>query len=176
MQATHSKENSGSGAKDFIRQFPIATLITTYHNRPYASHLPFLILDSKDSLILASYLKKVNKQWKHLEFEDALIIFQSPAVSLWDSNLAISSEMEKEEANALHLYGQCNFINERKKAEQVYLNILQDFDENALRTWENSNPLSRDEIFSDVIVFEMKVETIEVVQVPVQSSPNSVSN
>ena len=116
MHLTHSSRQSGSEAIDFIHRYPLATLITSYHNRPYATQLPFLVEKKNDSMVLVSYLDKTNKQWKHLEFEETLAIFQAPPAAIWREDQSKKGEQTTMVAKSLQVFGNCNIVNGKDAA------------------------------------------------------------
>lgn len=177
MQATRSDKYSGSEVIDFVRRCPLASLITSYHNRPYASHIPFLILEAEPCLVLGSYLNKTNKQWKHLEFEDVLLIFQPPASQIWHKELVKPGSITSEGARLLHVYGSCNVVHERAAEEALFVRMLRDFEPDLWQKWQSSTEHDREEILDKFVVFELKVEGAEICHVQLQPTmERSITN
>jgi len=44
--------------------FSFATIITATNNFPVATHLPFVVTVSDNTIILTSHFAKANEQWK----------------------------------------------------------------------------------------------------------------
>lgn len=63
---------------EFIRRYPLGTLITTADNNLQTSYLPFLIEQKGDELYLLTHLARANPQWKDLTQKKALISFRGP--------------------------------------------------------------------------------------------------
>lgn len=63
---------------EFIRRYPLGTLITTADNNLQTSYLPFLIEQKGDELYLLTHLARSNPQWKDVTKKKALISFRGP--------------------------------------------------------------------------------------------------
>jgi transcriptional regulator len=63
---------------DFMRREPFGILVSTHGSKPFATHVPFVTRESGDSLTLALHIAKANPQWRELEGQDVLAIFQGP--------------------------------------------------------------------------------------------------
>lgn len=150
---------SRSLAVDFMRRHPVATLITTNHNSPVASHLPFLIKESADHLKLYSYLSKTNSQWKHLEFEEALVIFQRTLAQ--DRDLTVPTSLAEGDYFSLHVYGDCNIIREQNSVNDLLKMILEKFDQNCFQRWQSLSSDAREDLSNGLIVFEFKVSDLK---------------
>lgn len=64
----------------FIRSHNFGTLISTIESNFFATHLPFLLHEGSDHthLSLSGHMAKANPQWKELEGQEVLVIFQGP--------------------------------------------------------------------------------------------------
>ncbi|MCB0669509.1 MAG: FMN-binding negative transcriptional regulator [Saprospiraceae bacterium] len=169
MDATRSGKSLDMEGLEMIGRNPVGTLITSYHNRPYVSYRPFIIPDGNDPQTLVSFLEKSNKQWKHLEFEDVLALFQPPVSAIWTNKIQKSDEKIK----VVHIYGSCNVIHERTHAQELFLQVLKVHKPDLLQAWTSSNPAGREEMMDKVIVFEMSAEEVAVHRVEVQPENNA---
>ncbi|MFN2392340.1 MAG: FMN-binding negative transcriptional regulator, partial [Pyrinomonadaceae bacterium] len=62
----------------FMRQYNFAALITSKNEIPIATHLPFIVEENSDSVILTSHLARANPQWKNFLCSESLVVFQEP--------------------------------------------------------------------------------------------------
>lgn len=75
----YTREDDRAALLAFMRAHPFATLVTAPGGRPFASHLPLLIDEAGDELLIRSHMARANEQWRHLEDAgEALVIFQGP--------------------------------------------------------------------------------------------------
>nr|WP_262902615.1 FMN-binding negative transcriptional regulator [Pontibacter aydingkolensis] len=98
-------------ADKFMREFSFATLVTIQDNKPFATHLPFVVENRNEQLILQTHVAKQNPQWKDLKAgQEALVIFQEP-------HAYISPALYEKQLNvptwnycAVHAYGKPTII------------------------------------------------------------------
>lgn len=102
-----------------IRQYPLATVVTTMDGKIVANHIPFLLHIDKESKkkFLRAHMSKRNHQLPSLEDNDhVLVIFTSP-----DSYVTPSYYPGKEETHkfvptwdfaSLHVYGHSRVLND----------------------------------------------------------------
>jgi transcriptional regulator len=62
----------------FMRQFSFATIITAKDGHPVVTHLPFIMKNVNEGIVLASHFAKANRQWNDTEENTVLIIFSEP--------------------------------------------------------------------------------------------------
>lgn len=178
MHLTHSSRQSGSEAIDFILRYPLATLITSYHNRPFATQLPFLVETKNDSIVLVSYLDKTNKQWKHLEFEETLAIFQAPPTAIWKDDKGKKGEQTKIAVKSLQVFGNCNIVNGKDAANNLFKEVVEQFDVDLCANWLCATEGEQESILDNVVIFEMKVDDFRMIhtEIAAKSLEESHSN
>lgn len=101
---------------DFMRKYSFATIVTVADGRPTATHLPFIIEQRDDEIVLVSHFAKANHQ--------AVDIFEcTPLVIFTEPHAYISPAYYEKEQNvptwnyiAVHAYGEASRID---NAEQV---------------------------------------------------------
>ncbi|MCX6148081.1 MAG: FMN-binding negative transcriptional regulator [Candidatus Kapabacteria bacterium] len=118
----------------FMRAFPFATLITAKDNLPYATHIPIIIQEDKN-LVLLSHIAKANDQWMDFEESDALIIFQQP-------NAPISPKYYTERLNvptwnyiAVHCYGTIEIIEDDIEIDEILELMINEFTPEFKEKW-----------------------------------------
>ncbi len=62
----------------FIEREPFGILVSTVEGKPFATHAPFVVLQSGESLKLGLHVAKANPQWRELEAQNVLAIFSGP--------------------------------------------------------------------------------------------------
>lgn len=94
----------------FMREHNFAVLITHENGRAEGSHLPFIIEQRENDIILSAHMARANQQWKQFKDADVLVIFSGP-------HAYISPLLYKEKQNvptwnyvAVHAYGKAKII------------------------------------------------------------------
>ncbi|WP_223589154.1 FMN-binding negative transcriptional regulator [Neobacillus bataviensis] len=109
----HFKIEDEETIYDFIEKNSFATLISQHNEEPYATHLP-LILD-KEKKQLYGHFARPNGQWKDIENQKILVIFQGPhcyiSPSWYESNQAVPTWNYV----AIHVYGQMELVEDSQE-------------------------------------------------------------
>ncbi|MEB2777640.1 FMN-binding negative transcriptional regulator [Algoriphagus sp. D3-2-R+10] len=95
----------------FIQKNAFATLVTQISNKPWATHLPFVLDKNKDgNTILSGHVAKANLQWKNLsENQEVLVIFQGPHAYI-SSSWYNHENVPTWNYLAVHVYGKIKLI------------------------------------------------------------------
>jgi len=105
----HFTENNWETLKEFIKHFPLATLITCSKGKIYTSHIPFIFEGNK----LLGHINKDNPQFNHLDKSSLELVFHggdsyiSPAA--FDTEELPTFNFAK-----VHIKGQANFVDENR--------------------------------------------------------------
>ena len=141
----------------YLKRYPFATLVTINHRKPVATHLPFLVSECDGQLCLYSHLPKANKQWKHLEFEESLVIFQEPPVYVSPFSDVGREREETASYQAIHVYGNCKIIHDQKRVFELMERMSLSFENRSLTKWENLSAVDKEDMVAGQVAFEMKV-------------------
>lgn len=63
---------------DFIRRYPLATLITLGSDEIETSYLPFVLEKHEEDIYLVTHLARANPQWKNISQKKFVITFRGP--------------------------------------------------------------------------------------------------
>lgn len=104
----HFKIDNEEILYDFMENNSFATLISQHKGEPYATHLPFTI--HKEEGVLYGHFARPNGQWKDIENQKVLVIFQGPhsyiSPSWYETNKAVPTWNYV----AVHVYGQLEIV------------------------------------------------------------------
>jgi transcriptional regulator len=70
----------------FMQRYSFATIITIANDIPVATHLPFLVKEVGDKLILRSHFAKANPQANQVFDKTSLVVFTEPHAYISPSN------------------------------------------------------------------------------------------
>lgn len=62
----------------FMQQFSFAAIITAKNNYPVATHLPFLVSERNDQILLTSHFARANEHGKDIVDHVNLLVFTEP--------------------------------------------------------------------------------------------------
>jgi transcriptional regulator len=104
----HFKIDDVEKLYDFIEKYSFATVFSQHNEEPYATHLPLLV--NKEDGLLYGHFARPNGQWKDIENQKVLAVFQGPhcyiSPSWYESNPAVPTWNYV----AIHVYGQMEIV------------------------------------------------------------------
>lgn len=113
---------------EMIEKNGFATFFSQHNGRPYATHLP-LTLDRENS-ILYGHFARANGQWKDINNQEILAVFQGPHCYISPSWYETNKAVPTWNYVVVHVYGQIEFIE-----EEVLVKSLNDL----VNNYENPN-------------------------------------
>ncbi|WP_079508831.1 FMN-binding negative transcriptional regulator [Mesobacillus jeotgali] len=116
----HFKLEEEEKIYEFIEKYSFATLYSTHKGEPYATHLPLIL--RKDENALYGHFARPNGQWKDIENQSVLVVFQGPHCYISPSWYEIKDAVPTWNYVAIHLYGRVEIIED----EKVILDSLND--------------------------------------------------
>jgi transcriptional regulator len=105
---------------DFIEKYSFATLFSQHNGEPYATHLPLTL--NKGESALYGHFARPNEQWKDIEYQQVLAVFQGPHSYISPSWYETTMSVPTWNYVSIHLYGKMEIVEDQK----VILNSLND--------------------------------------------------
>jgi transcriptional regulator len=102
------KINNENVIFNLIEENSFATLISQHNGEPYASHLPFVL--NKDERALYGHFARANGQWKDIEKQQVLVIFQGPHCYISPSWYETKDAVPTWNYVAAHIYGEMEIL------------------------------------------------------------------
>lgn len=103
----HFTEKDWASIKSFIELFPLATLITSFDNEIFTSHIPLIFEGDK----LLAHINKDNPQFNHLHDSKVELIFHSGDAYISPSEFE-TDELPTFNYAKVHVKGEATFIDE----------------------------------------------------------------
>jgi transcriptional regulator len=108
----HFQLNDEEMIYDIIEKYSFATLFSHHNGEPYATHLP-LTLD-KDESSLYGHFARPNEQWKDIENQQVLVVFQGPHCYISPSWYETIKAVPTWNYVSIHVYGKMEIIEDQK--------------------------------------------------------------
>ncbi|HEX7755388.1 MAG TPA: FMN-binding negative transcriptional regulator [Niabella sp.] len=147
----------------FIKRFSFGIIVTTdAAGIPVATHLPFLIEEKEDTLLLRSHFAKANLQWKTIRpQEQALIIFSEPHAYISPSNYEKELNVPTWNYIAVHLYGSGTLITDHEQVTEL-LNHTIELYEPAQKTKHDALPEEfKTKMMNGIVAFQIVITDIQ---------------
>jgi transcriptional regulator len=150
-----------AGMLAFMRAHNFAALISSGGQGIVATHLPFVIDEHADSVVLRSHLAKANPHWKLFEpGREALVIFQGPhayiSPQFYDSPLSVPTWNYA----AVHAYG-CPRVLNGNETEAVLRAMIQSFEAAYQARFDDLPADFRRKMINGIVAFEIVASRLE---------------
>jgi len=139
----------------FIKANAFGQLISSIDNRPFVSHIPFLLDEGKKTV--SCHLAKNNPQWKNIENQELLITFQgahdyvSPS---WYSNAGVPTWNYQ----AVHIYGKATLITKNKALATLVETLSNTYESSMQEPWQ---PEYKEAMLKAIIGIEIEITEIQ---------------
>lgn len=145
----------------FMQRYSFATIVTTTDGLPVASHLPFLVKQENDKLILQAHFAKANPQWKQIEGTTSLVIFAEPHAYISPNNYEKIENVPTWNYIAVHAYGKAQVLDGVDQKTELLKHTINTFESAYLKQWEALPEQYRLKMMSGIVAFEIEVTDLQ---------------
>lgn len=145
----------------FMKRFNFGSLITSIDNIPTATHLPFIINEINNDVIITSHLAKANQQWKIIEKQENLVIFTEPHAYVSPAHYDKKENVPTWNYLAVHAYGKGRIIAEEKEVYSVLESMMDSFDPGYKRQWNDLSIKYKSKMAKGIVAFEILVSELQ---------------
>jgi transcriptional regulator len=149
-------------ALEFMRANPFAILISPSERGPLATHLPLLVREMGDKLLLRGHFAKANHHWSIIEQEqDSLTIFHGPHAYISPSLYEVRESVPTWNYATVHVYGKGRVLKDGAEAERVLADLIAQFDPSYYARWQSFSEEYRDKMLRRIVAFEIEATRVE---------------
>lgn len=158
----HHRQDDPAALSAFMQAFPFAALVSDGERGLAATHIPLILTESCDSLVLLGHMAKANPQWRDLAGgNEVMAIFSEPHAYISPANYEPGRWVPTWNYVAVHAYGKPAVVEER----EAKLAVL----DAAIRVTESSYQAEFDAYPDDfvdaklkgIVTFEIAVSRVE---------------
>jgi transcriptional regulator len=150
-----------SEAVSFMQRYSFATLIGVHGNLPIATHLPFVVEQQGDEVVLSSHLARANHQSDDLTSGTSLVIFTEP-------HAYIAPRLYEKELNvptwnyiAVHAYGKAHIIDDETEQLQELGRMVEFYDNEYLEQWSRLPLDYKLKLCKGIVMFKITVTDLQ---------------
>jgi transcriptional regulator len=147
-------------ALDFMRANPFAILVSTLDGKPFATHLPLVIRENGNQVILRGHVAKANPHWKSLEPSESLVIFHGPHAYISPALYELRESVPTWNYAAVHIYGRARIADEQE-ARRILEELIAEFDPTYGPQWNSLNEDYKARMLRHIVAFEIVVDRLE---------------
>jgi len=158
----HFRVRDHAAALAFLRANPFAILVSNADDGPFATHLPLVIRESGEQIILRGHVAKANPHWRYLEQQpQCLVIFHGPHAYISPKNYSSREVVPTWNYGAVHAYGKARILTEPDELLGVLRELIPMFDPSYAEQWASLGESYRERMLSHIVGFEIGVTKLE---------------
>jgi transcriptional regulator len=143
---------------------PFGTLVSQVEDAPFASHLPVLYRRTDGEVTLTGHWARPNPQWREIETQRALFLFQGPHAYIsprWYADTP--KQVPTWNYVTAHVYGTIRLIQEGPELEHIVVSLAEKFESGATTPWSlaDSDPANRARL-RGIVGFELRSTSVQV--------------
>jgi transcriptional regulator len=145
----------------FMQRYSFATIVTAVNGIPEATHLPFLVKQENDKLLLLSHFAKANPQSAQIIGNTSLVIFIEPHAYISPKHYEKEENVPTWNYIAVHAYGKAQIIEEEDKKADLLQHTIEYYDAGYLQQWSNLSDQYRSKMMKGIVAFEIEVTDLQ---------------
>ena len=149
-------------ALGFMRANPFAILVSTTAVGPFATHVPVVIREQGDQMLIRGHVAKANPHWKHLQDNpNTLMIFHGPHAYISPTNYSTREVVPTWNYGAVHVYGESRTYSEITDLLAMLHDLIPTFEAAYEQQWNSLSEAYRTRMLGHIVGFEIAVTKIE---------------
>jgi len=146
----------------FVQAYPFAILVSPSDTGPFATHIPILVRNTDNQMVLHGHMAKANPHWALLQNdEESLAIFHGPHAYISPSLYEARESVPTWNYAAIHVYGQARVFSEPSWLMEEAREIIHAFDPAYFEQWSSLSDKFRNGMVKHIVGFEMVAARIE---------------
>jgi len=145
----------------FMQRYSFATIVTQIDGLPVATHLPFLVKDGGDKILLQAHFAKANPQWKELGGNTSLVIFTEPHAYISPNNYEKAENVPTWNYIAVHAYGKAQILDSVEQKTEILKHTINAFESTYLQQWDALPEQYGSKMMNGIVAFEIEVTDLQ---------------
>ncbi|MFM9984963.1 MAG: FMN-binding negative transcriptional regulator [Flavobacteriales bacterium] len=145
----------------FMRRFNFAVIVTSKDNTPIASHLPFVISERGDEILLRAHFAKANPQWKEIESASSLVVFSEPHAYISPQQYDAVQSVPTWNYLAVHASGKAKIISEMEEVIAMLEEAIDTYEPDYRAQWNHLPKDYKKSMIKGIVAFEILVTQLE---------------
>jgi len=148
-------------AINFMQRYSFATIVSVKDGIPVATHLPFLVKQKGDKVILSSHFAKANPQSEDIVNNIGLVIFTEPHAYISPKNYEKEQSVPTWNYLAVHAYGKCTLLEGKENKAALLKEMIKYYDADYLKQWVGLPDDYKQKMMKGIVAFEMVVDDLQ---------------
>ncbi len=148
-------------AISFMQRYSFATIVTVNNGVPSATHLPFVVSQREDKIILTSHFAKANPQATEILNGKPLVIFAEPHAYISPKHYEQVNSVPTWNYIAIHAYGTVTLIESPKDKTALLEQTIQFYEPEYLMQWAGMPEDFKLKMMQGIVGFEIVVDDLQ---------------
>jgi transcriptional regulator len=158
----HFRVQEHADAVAFMRANPFVILVSEGADGLFASHVPVVIRETGEQLLIRGHFAKANPHWRYLEQQpQCLTLFHGPHSYVSASNYTTRENVPTWNYGAVHVYGNARVYSSPEALQGVLHELISTFEAAYAQQWDSLDEAYRDRMLSHIVGFEVTTHRIE---------------
>jgi transcriptional regulator len=158
----HFRVEDRATAVAFMRSHPFAILISGIPDGPFATHVPVVIREMGEEILIRGHVAKANPHWRHLEKDSrCLMIFHGPHAYISPTNYSTRENVPTWNYAAVHASAKARVFSETKDLLNMLHDLIPTFEAAYEEQWNSLSEAYRARMLSHIVGFELAVTSLE---------------
>ena len=144
----------------YMREFPFGILVTAENNVPWATHIPFVVEEENNSIVLYTHISAANPQGKQLSNAKVLAIFREPHAYISPSLYNHAKNVPTWNYIAVHAYGKVELIEEKSELIALLEKMINQQDPAYMEQFKKLPEEYLDDMLKGIIGFKIVIEDL----------------
>jgi transcriptional regulator len=159
---TQFNEDNPQTLFDFMQRHSFATLTSLHQGQLFASHLPFLLKQRGDQVVLIGHMARANPQWKSFFTQEVLVVFTGPHCYISPTWYHAAPHVPTWNYTAIHASGTPRLIEGEDAVHDVLRELVEHFEAFEAQPWQMDLPQEfRKNLQAAIVAFEIPVSRLE---------------
>ena len=145
----------------FLRENGFALLVTGTGGALHASHLPVLVQERSDALVLVMHMAKANPQWREFFDDEVLVVFSGPHAYVSPRWYEQQERVPTWNYAAVHAYGTVRVLEDRAARHAAQASLVQAYDAEWMDPFRRLSPEYLNGMLDGIVNFEVSVTRLE---------------
>ncbi|OOQ62314.1 transcriptional regulator [Mucilaginibacter pedocola] len=145
----------------FMQKYSFATIVTNINGVPEATHLPFIVEQRGDKLMLVSHFAKANPQASAIFNQTSLVIFTEPHAYISPAHYEKALNVPTWNYLAVHAYGKATLIDDKAEVAKLLEKMIGFYEAAYLKQWAQLPDDYKFKMMNGIVAFEIEVTDLQ---------------